>query len=66
MERPPLGMDELIEHWTVLSDEVGLVSAKQEGTRLAFALLLKYFTELATGCPVVEQPAARAELEAGG
>ncbi|GAA5085106.1 hypothetical protein GCM10023259_096930 [Thermocatellispora tengchongensis] len=45
MERPPLGMDELIEHWTVLSDEVGLVSAKQEGTRLAFALLLKYFTQ---------------------
>ncbi|MEV0354413.1 DUF4158 domain-containing protein [Nonomuraea sp. NPDC050680] len=38
-------MDELIEHWTVLSDEVGLVSAKQEGTRLAFALLLKYFTQ---------------------
>ncbi|MFG1687645.1 DUF4158 domain-containing protein [Nonomuraea sp. NPDC049269] len=37
-------MDELIEHWTVLSDEVGLVSAKQEGTRLAFTLLLKYFT----------------------
>src|SRR5688572_9824916 len=45
MERPPLGMDELIEHWTVLSDEAGLVSAKQEGTRLAFALLLKYFTQ---------------------
>ncbi|MFG1709866.1 DUF4158 domain-containing protein [Nonomuraea sp. M3C6] len=38
-------MDELIDHWTVLSDEVGLVSAKQEGTRLAFALLLKYFTQ---------------------
>ncbi|MFI7423742.1 hypothetical protein [Nonomuraea sp. NPDC049684] len=33
MERPPLGMAELIEHWTVLGDEVGLVSAKQEGTR---------------------------------
>lgn len=45
MERPPLGMDELIEHWTVLSDEIGLVNAKQEGTRLAFALLLKYFTQ---------------------
>lgn len=29
MERPPLGMDELIERWTVLSDEVGLVSAKK-------------------------------------
>ncbi|MFI7134182.1 hypothetical protein ACIBQ1_51550 [Nonomuraea sp. NPDC050153] len=38
-------MDELIERWTVLSDEVGLVGAKQEGTRLAFALLLKYFTQ---------------------
>ncbi|MFC4117370.1 hypothetical protein [Nonomuraea zeae] len=41
MERPPLGKDELIEHWTVLTDEVDLVNAKQEGTRLAFALLLK-------------------------
>ncbi|MER6580440.1 hypothetical protein [Nonomuraea sp. NPDC001023] len=38
-------MAELIEHWTVLGDEIGLVSAKQEGTRLAFALLLKYFTQ---------------------
>ncbi|WP_424534300.1 hypothetical protein ACOZ38_28850 [Sphaerisporangium viridialbum] len=45
MERPPLGMDELVDHWTVLSDEAGLVSAKQEDTRLAFALLVKYFTQ---------------------
>lgn len=45
MERPPLGMDELVDRWTVLSDEAGLVNTKQEGTRLGFALLLKYFTQ---------------------
>ncbi|MET8159274.1 DUF4158 domain-containing protein [Sphaerisporangium sp. NPDC005289] len=38
-------MDELVEHWTVLSDEVGLVGAKHESTRLGFALLLKYYTQ---------------------
>ncbi|PRX46811.1 hypothetical protein B0I32_14428 [Nonomuraea fuscirosea] len=27
MERPPLGMDELVDHWTVLSDEAGLVKS---------------------------------------
>jgi hypothetical protein len=45
MERPPLSMDELVDHWTVLSDEAGLVNAKQESTRLAFALLLKFYTQ---------------------
>ncbi|MFB9682048.1 Tn3 family transposase [Streptosporangium vulgare] len=38
-------MDELVEHWTVLNDEAGLVNAKQENTRLAFALLLKFYTQ---------------------
>jgi hypothetical protein len=38
-------MDELVDHWTVLSGEAGLVNAKQESTRLAFALLLKYYTQ---------------------
>ena len=38
-------MDELVDHWTVLSDEAGLVNVKQENTRLAFALLLKFYTQ---------------------
>ena len=45
MERPPLSMDELVDHWTVLSDEAGLVNAKQKSTRLAFALLLKFYMQ---------------------
>ncbi|MGP3965770.1 Tn3 family transposase [Nonomuraea sp. 3N208] len=38
-------MDELVDHWTVLSDEADLVNAKHENTRLPFALLLKYYTQ---------------------
>ncbi|MFE1413422.1 DUF4158 domain-containing protein [Streptomyces sp. NPDC058746] len=37
-------MDELVEHWTVLDGELGLVAGKRGGTRLGFALLLKYYT----------------------
>ena len=42
MERPPVGMDELIDHWTVLEDEQRLVAGKRGATRLGFALLLKH------------------------
>lgn len=44
MSRQPVGMDELIEHWTVLDDERELVAGKRGGTRLGFALLLKHYT----------------------
>lgn len=44
MGRQPVGMDELVEHWTVLDDELELVAGKRGGTRLGFALLLKYYT----------------------
>jgi hypothetical protein len=37
-------MDELVEHWTVLDDELELVAGKRGGTRLGFVLLLKYYT----------------------
>jgi TnpA family transposase len=37
-------MDELVEHWTVLDDELQLVAGKRGGTKLGFALLLKYYT----------------------
>jgi hypothetical protein len=37
-------MDELVEHWTVLDDELELVAGKRGATRLGFALLLKYYT----------------------
>ena len=39
-----MGMDELVEHWTVLDDELELVAGRRGATRLGFALLLKYYT----------------------
>ncbi|MFZ0158952.1 MAG: Tn3 family transposase [Kineosporiaceae bacterium] len=44
MERPEIGLDELVEHWTVLDGEKGLVAGKRGATRLGFALLLKFYT----------------------
>ena len=44
MDRTPLGLDELVEHWTVLTDERDLVAGKRGPTRLGFALLLKFYT----------------------
>jgi hypothetical protein len=41
--RPPLSLGELIEHWTLVGNEVDLVSAKRQETRLTFALLLKFY-----------------------
>lgn len=43
MVRPPLSLGELIEHWTLLGNEVDLVSAKRQDSRLTFALLLKFY-----------------------
>ncbi|HKS44984.1 MAG TPA: Tn3 family transposase [Amycolatopsis sp.] len=36
--------DELIEHWTLIGDELGQVAGKRGPTRLGFALLLKFYT----------------------
>jgi TnpA family transposase len=41
--RPPLSLGELIEHWTLVGQEIDLVSAKHTDTRLPFALLLKFY-----------------------
>lgn len=43
MACPPLSLGELIEHWTLVGQEIDLVSAKHLDTRLTFALLLKYY-----------------------
>lgn len=45
MDRAPLGLDEVIEHWTVLADEQHLIAGKRGPTRLGFALLLKFFAQ---------------------
>ena len=36
--------DELIEHWTLIGGELAEVAGKRGPTRLAFALLLKFYT----------------------
>jgi len=41
--RPPLSLGELIEHWSLVGQEIDLVSAKHLDTRLTFALLLKFY-----------------------
>jgi hypothetical protein len=46
MGRQPVGMDELVEHWTVLDDERELVAGKRGATRLGSALLLKHYTRV--------------------
>ncbi|WPB87822.1 DUF4158 domain-containing protein [Streptomyces malaysiensis] len=45
MARTPLDLDDLVEHWTLLKDEQGLVSGKRGATRLGFAVLLKFYTQ---------------------
>ncbi len=37
------GIDELLEHWTLLPDDVALLANKAGATRLGFAALLKAF-----------------------
>lgn len=36
-------LDELIEHWTLLPEEIKLLGNKTGATRLGFAIILKYF-----------------------
>jgi Domain of unknown function (DUF4158) len=40
-----LGLDELVDHWTVLDDERKLIAGKRGPTRLGFTLLLKFYTQ---------------------
>lgn len=35
--------EELVEHWTLLPDELGLLTQKNDENRLGFAILLKFF-----------------------
>jgi hypothetical protein len=39
--------DELIEHWTLVGDELGQVAGRRGATRLGFALLLKFYPDMA-------------------
>ena len=39
----PLSLGELIEHWTLRADEIDLVAVKHGDSKLAFALLLRFY-----------------------
>ena len=43
MTTEPLDLDELIEHWTLLDGDHELVAGKRGTSRLAFALMLKFY-----------------------
>jgi Domain of unknown function (DUF4158) len=53
----PVDLDELVEHWTLLEDQRELVAGKRGPTRLAFALLLKFYARAG------RFPRGRAELD---
>ena len=38
-----LSLGELIEHWTLRADEIDLVAVKHGDSKLAFALLLRFY-----------------------
>ena len=39
----PFSLGELIEHWTLRADEIDLVAVKHGDSKLAFALLLRFY-----------------------
>jgi hypothetical protein len=43
VERRPLDLGDLVEHWTLVGAERGLVTAKQYDSQLGFGLLLKFY-----------------------
>jgi len=43
VERPPLELGDLVEHWTLVGAERDVVAAKNYDTQLGFALLLKFY-----------------------
>jgi hypothetical protein len=43
MTTEPLDLDELVEHWTLLDGDHELVAGKRGTSRLAFALMLKFY-----------------------
>jgi Domain of unknown function (DUF4158) len=44
VSRSPLDIDDLVEHWTLLPEELDLVVRLHEPTRLVFATWLKFYT----------------------
>ena len=55
------GIDELVEHWTLLPRETELLTNKTGATRLGFAVLLKFFQLEASGHENVSAPLSLAK-----
>ena len=49
-----LDQDELIDHWTLVADELALVAGKRAATRLGFAVLLRCYTDRSPFLPYGE------------
>lgn len=65
--RPPAMTPEQVRHArALLTQPEATVSSIARLLNVSRSTIYKYVPELASGRPVVEQPAARAELEAGG
>ncbi len=47
MTTEPVDLDELVEHWTLLEGDHELVAGKRGTSRLAFALMLKFYAPAA-------------------
>ena len=43
-KKPAIGIEELVEFWTLLDDERELVDSRRSATKLGFALLLKFYS----------------------
>ena len=55
-------LDDLVASWTLLDADWGLIANKSGGTRLGFALLLKFF-ELEARFPVSSREFPRVVIE---
>jgi hypothetical protein len=49
-----LDQDELIDHWTLVADELALVAGKRAATRLGFAVLPRFYTDRSRFLPYGE------------
>ena len=43
-KKPAIGIEELVEFWTLLDDERDMVDSRRGATKLGFALLLKFYS----------------------
>jgi hypothetical protein len=68
VERPPLELGDLVEHWTLAGNQRDLVARKNYDTQLGFALLLKFYGRFgrsrvaAASCMTMRSSSSRGNL----